>query len=154
MAVDTVRRELRAVFAATRLRLDEENTFTLVRLPTAAYPDLLLLLGSLRDLRFQATVREPAEVTLILPADLWDGIGAGYSGATVGTPWRLITLDITIPLDVYGYLEVIAGLCAEQGASLLVASGYSTDHLLIQAEYYPAVRDRLQAFIDECRLAG
>ena len=62
-------------------------------------------------------------------------------GVTVDTPWRLITLDISIPLDVYGYLEVITGLVAEQGASVLVASGYSTDHLLIPADYYPAVRD-------------
>ncbi len=152
MDAEALRPALRAVFAATRLRTDEATDYALVRLPPAAYPELAARLGALPDTRFQATVREPREVSLILAVDLWAQLAPAFVGATLDAPWRLITLDISIPLDVYGYLEVITRLCAAQGASLLVASSYSTDHLLIHSEHYPAVRTALQAFLDRCRL--
>ncbi|HMA35467.1 MAG TPA: hypothetical protein VKY74_13440 [Chloroflexia bacterium] len=154
MDVEALRPDLRAVFAATRLRTDEETDFILVSLPPDSYYELLTTVASLRDTRFQATVRAPNEVTLIAPRDLWERISMGFPSATVDTPWKLITLDITLGLDVYGYIEQVARLCAGLEASLIIASGYSTDHLLINAEHYPAVRDALQSFIDRCRSAA
>lgn len=153
MDADALRPALRAVFAATRLQTDEATDYVLVRLPPAAYPALAVWLATLDDTRFQATVREPHELSLILAADLWAQLAPAFSEATLDAPWRLITLDISIPLDVYGYLEAVTRLCAAQGASLLVASSYSTDHLLVHSDHYRAVCVALQAFIDRCRLA-
>jgi hypothetical protein len=153
MGGETMRPELNTVFAATRLRLYEDTEFLLVRLPPHAYLPLLSGLVRLHDSRFQSVVRAPAEVTLIAPVDLWAGLRADFPEATIDTPWRLITLDITIPLDVYGYMEQVARVCAEQGASVIMVSAYSTDHLLVTDARYAATRDALQAFIDQCRAA-
>jgi hypothetical protein len=151
MDVDTVRPDLLPVFAATTLRTYGDTEFVLVSLPPRVYFELLTALAPLHDLRFQAIIREPAEVSLIAPFDLWARIAGRFPDATVDVPWKLITLDISIPLDVYGYLEHITHLCAQQGSSVIVASGYSTDHLLIAAAHYPAVLNALQAFLDRCR---
>ena len=151
MDVEALRPDLLPVFAATTLRTYADTDFALVSLPPRVYVELLAALVPLHDLRFQAIVREPAEVSLIAPCDLWARIAGGFPDATVDAPWKLITFDISIPLDVYGYLEQITHLCARQGSSVIVASGYSTDHLLVAAAHYPAVLDALQAFIDRCR---
>jgi len=154
MDVELVRPELRQVFAATQLLTYPEMEFALVSLPPRSYYEVLAALAPMHDMRFQTIVREPAEVTLIAPRDLWERISTRFPTATVDVPWMLITLDISIPLDVYGYLEQIARLCAAQGASLLVASGYSTDHLLITADHYQGVLETLQGFIEHCRTAA
>lgn len=154
MAVDALRPELRAVLAATRLRTADDLDLILVSLPAESYAELLGALARLRDPRFQTVVRERGEVTLVVPSDLWAGLSDYFTAHAVYAPWRLITLDITIPLDVYGYLEQVARACASAGAPVLVASGYSTDHLLIHADHYPAARAALQALIDRCRAAA
>src|SRR5437870_1239727 len=74
MDVEALRPELAQVFAATHLRTYVDTDFALVSLPPAAYFELLSALAPLHDLRFQATVREPGEVTLIAPRDLWERI--------------------------------------------------------------------------------
>lgn len=151
MDVESIRPELCRVFAATKLLTDGGVDFALVSLPPASYFELLTALSAQHDLRFQATVRESAEVSLIAPQDLWERISYRFPAATVDAPWRLITLDISIPLDVYGYMEQVARVCADQEASVIVASGYSTDHLLVSAEHYLSVLSALQSFIGACR---
>ncbi len=154
MGVEDMRVELRQVFAATNLRTHPEIDFSLVSLPPAGYAELLGALAAVHDGRFQSVVREPAELTLIAPNDLWLRVAGRFPHATVSTGWKLITLDITIPLDVYGYLEEVARLCASVGSSVIVAGGYSTDHLLVQMQHYPAVLAALQGFVDACRAAS
>jgi hypothetical protein len=151
MDAEPLRADLYNVFAATNLITFPDIEFALVGLPSDSYYEVLTAIAAQRDPRFQATVRTPSEVTVIIPKDLWELISVGFPRATVDAPWKLISLDITIPLDMYGYLEQVTRVCAEQGASVMLASGYTTDHLLVAAERYQPVIAALQSFIDHCR---
>lgn len=146
-----MREELVQMFAATNLLTEPEREFVLAKLPLSAYGQALNLLAWYNDPHFQTVIRAHDELTLVVSAELWERIAWELSAIEVDQHWRLITLDVTIPLDVFGYMEQVARICAACEASLVVQSGYSTDHLFIKAERYHDVVHSLDDFIKRCR---
>ncbi|MDW7651636.1 MAG: ACT domain-containing protein [Bacillota bacterium] len=80
----------------------------------------------------------PREVTIILTARLWQRVGGRFNTARIETGYRLITLDISLPWDVVGYLARVTEALAAGGVSVGVISSYASDHLLVGEEVLPA----------------
>jgi len=46
--------------------------------------------------------------------------------------WKLITFDMILPFGLVGFISKISKALADEGISIFVISGYSTDHVLIK----------------------
>jgi hypothetical protein len=97
---------------------------------------------------FVALVRERDEVALTLPGGSRERL-AGL-GATVDGPYRVLTFDVTLPLDLVGYLAPAAARLAEAGVPIVPQCGFRTDHLLVRAGDLDAARRVLDALAREC----
>jgi len=81
---------------------------------------------------FSSITFEKDEISLVLRQSLWNKHSSHYEGAKVAGPYRLITFDIAIDLDVCGYFATISKLLAEAKVSIIPASTYLRDYLLVR----------------------
>ena len=101
---------------------------------------------------FVALLRERDEIALTLSAALRDRLAP--LAAVVAGPFRVLTFDVTLPLDLVGYLAPAAVRLAEAGVSIVPQCGFRTDHLLVGTDDLEAARRVLAAFVRECAAAG
>jgi hypothetical protein len=59
--------------------------------------------------------------------------------------WKILTLDVVLPMDTVGILARISGVLAERGISLMTISAYARDHFLIREEDMPVAIGALQS---------
>ena len=97
---------------------------------------------------FVALVRERDEIALTLPDALRPRLDA--LGARAAGPFRVLTFDVALPLDLVGYLAPAAARLAEAGVSIVPQCGFRTDHLLVRAQDLEAAQRVLDAFVREC----
>lgn len=118
------------ILAATSLRI-HPHRFVLVSMPLST---LTLLKQRLSDIDspFWSLSVEEAEVTVILPITAWNTITSYFSKTRVEEDYRVITLDVTVPWDVAGFLTKILGVLAQENISCGLVSGFSRDHLIIK----------------------
>jgi|SRR3989344_1701067 len=50
----------------------------------------------------------------------------------VNNDWKLITFNMILPLELVGFISKISKALADEGISIFVISGYSTDHVLVK----------------------
>jgi uncharacterized protein len=101
---------------------------------------------------FVALLRERDEIALTVPDAVrphLDALAARAEG-----PFRVLTFDVVLPLDLVGYLAPAAARLAEAGVSIVPQCGFRTDHLLVRADDLEAARGVLDAFVRECAAAG
>ncbi|MCW3489799.1 ACT domain-containing protein [Dethiobacter alkaliphilus] len=79
----------------------------------------------------------PYEVTMIVTEALWQEAGSLFPAAKVESGFRLLTLDITLPWNVVGYLARVTRILAEAEISVGVISSHASDHLLISEAELP-----------------
>ena len=97
---------------------------------------------------FVALVRERDEIALTLPESSRAQLTA--LGARVDGPYRVLTFDVTLPLDLVGFLAPAAVRLAEAGVSIVPQCGFRTDHLLVRAADLDTARRVLEDFVREC----
>jgi len=97
---------------------------------------------------FVALVRERDEIALTLPEASRARLQA--LGARVDGPYRVLTFDVTLPLDLVGFLAPAALRLAEAGVSIVPQCGFRTDHLLVRAADLAPARRVLEALVREC----
>jgi hypothetical protein len=120
----------RDVWARARVHVWPER-YRLVSLPPERLADAAALAGRAAG-GFAGLVLERDEVSLAVPEDLWrESPLRGHARNEAG-PYRAITLDIDVDLDVTGYLAPAATLLAEAGVSIVPICAFLKDHLLVQ----------------------
>jgi len=141
-----------AVWGRTRLLLWPED-YVLVHLPRASAAWASTLIAPADG--FGALVLERDEVSLTLPSGRWPPPGAIPETARVEGPFRAITLDVDIDLDVTGYFAPAAQRLAAARIAIVPQCAFLKDHLLVHARDVQAAIEVLQALVrDALALAG
>jgi hypothetical protein len=122
-----VRSSLRDLFSKTKVHCSKDR-YVVVSLRKGA--DLNPILKRLKP--FSSITYEKDEISLVLSQSLWSKCLSSRRGAKVAGPYRLITFDIVIDLDVYGYLAKIFKLLADSKVSIVPASTYLRDYILVR----------------------
>ena len=122
--------------------------YLLASLPAGRMADAAALLAASPAGTFVALVRERAELALTLPEASRAGLTA--LGARMDGPYRVLTFDVALPLDLVGFLAPAAVRLAEAGVSIVPQCGFRTDHLLVRAADLEAARRTLEEFAREC----
>ena len=105
--------------------------YRLVSLPPDRLAEAAALAGRAAG-GFAGLVLERDEVSLALSEELWRESPLRSHARNEAGPYRVITLDIDIDLDVTGYLAPAAALLAEAGVSMVPMCGFLKDHLLVR----------------------
>lgn len=122
-------------WARTRVRAWSER-YVLVGLPTDRLVAAAALLA-MKGPAFAALVAEDREISVTVEESLWEKSGLGALGYEAAGPYRVITLDAELELDLCGYLAPAAARLAEAGVPVVPQCGNRTDHLLVREEDLP-----------------
>ena len=117
----------RALWARTRIHVWPE-VYVLASLPPARSPEAAALVSRAGD-AFAALVREREEVSLTVPEPLRADIER--LATHVAGPYRVLTFDLELDLDVIGYMAPALERLADAGVSIVPQCGFRTDHLLV-----------------------
>lgn len=139
----------RRVWASTRIHVWPER-YLLVSLPTERLADAAMLASGAAG-GFAGLVLERDEVSLAVPEALWLESALRDLARSQAFPYRAITLDIDVDLDVTGYLAPAATLLAEAGVSIVPMCGFLKDHLLVQEKHLEKALAVLHGLIARAR---
>lgn len=98
---------------------------------------------------FAAIVVERDEISLTIREDLWRH--AGLEASAVSGPFRAITLDVNVELDVCGYLAPAAERLAAAGIPIIPQCAFLKDHLLVHERDLTAAVAVFESLIAESR---
>lgn len=139
----------RALWARTRIHVWPER-YVLASLPMEQAAAAAALAGS-RTQAFAALVVERDEVSLTLSEDAWRESELRLLARAEAGPFRAITFDIDVELDVCGYLAPAAQRLALAGVSIVPQCAYLKDHLLVHESRLTQALSVLEELIRACR---
>jgi hypothetical protein len=139
----------RLFWARTTLHVWPEH-YMLVSLPPDRLVEAAALAGSASAM-FVALVMEHDEVSLTVEEDLWLASPLRSRARAESGPYRAITLDVNVNLDVVGYLAPAALALAEAGISIIPQCAYLKDHLLVDEKSLGRAIRTLNELIQRCR---
>jgi len=100
---------------------------------------------------FLALLVERDEVSLTLPESAWAAHPLRPRARAESGPWRVVTLDLELALDVTGYLAPAAAALAAAGVPIVPQCAHSKDHLLVPEERLDEALATLRHLIEEAR---
>jgi hypothetical protein len=100
---------------------------------------------------FAALVLERDEVSVTLPWSLWRAAPLRARAAREDGPFRAISLDVDVDLDVCGYLAPAAARLAAAGVSIVPQCAFRKDHVLVREEQLGLAVRTLEELIAACR---
>ncbi len=139
--------EMVPVFAATKLKLHPEE-FTLVSLPVSEKEKALELFKSVEP--FSTISVDHAEVSLILTEPEWNEMSSQFEKYESDGPYRAITFDIVLDLNLIGFLSVVSTVLAEEGISIFAVSTFLRDHILVKSSHTDRAMDAFGSLIQRC----
>lgn len=117
--------------ASAALYVDEAD-YALIHLPAPAITAAAGVLAEIGE-PFSALVVDKDEVTLVLPEEDWQGFKARLPDYRAAGPFRLITFDLPLALDLVGFLALVSRALADASVTVLAFSAFERDHLLVPA---------------------
>lgn len=142
---------VRTLWAKTRIMV-WPGDYVLVSLPPAALATAATLVAKAAG-RFAAVVVENEGVSLTLRRDAWLAASEKIDVLAVAGPYRVVTLDLEIDLNVSGYLLPAAERLAQAGIAIVPQCAFRMDHLLIRSEDAETAVSILTRFSAACARA-
>jgi hypothetical protein len=141
----------RLTWARTRVQVSPDR-YVLASLPRR------LAAAAVAGLRtgdpFVAVVVEPDEVSLTVSETSWAEHPLRATARTASPAWRVLTLDVELPLDLTGFLAPAAAALAEAGVPIVPQCAYSRDHVLVPDDRLDAALAALRGLIEEAGATG
>ena len=110
----------------------DESDYALIHLPAPAITAAAGVLAEIGE-PFSALIVDKDEITLVLPDGDWQGFKARLPDHRATGPFRLITSDTPLALDLVGFLALVSRALAEADVTMLAFSAFERDHLLVPA---------------------
>lgn len=123
----------------------DDEPYVLLKLHPAAITVAAGIVAEISD-PFCALVVDKDEVTLLVPLEAPEEFAARLRDVTQSeVRYRLITLDVTLPPDLVGFMARVSHALAEAGVSLLPYAAFSRDHLLVPEAQFSEAMTALRA---------
>ncbi len=140
---------LRKLFGRTKLVVLPED-YLMIRLPADTKP----IPGEWYrpvTTRFAVFVREPKDITLIVPRRKWLRMQTMFSKSQVSEPMKVIIFDIELGINVYGFIAAISQVLADGKISIMPVSSFHRDHILVRKKDLPRTVRLLRQFLQGFR---
>jgi len=140
---------LKRLLARTKLEVLPEDYY-LVQLPLDTKP----IPGEWyrpATTRFAVFIRAPRGITLIVARRKWLRMKKMFSSFETSEPMRVVTLDMALSLDVYGYIAEVSRVLAREKISIVQIAGFDGDHIVVRKADLPRTVRVLRRFIASCK---
>ncbi|MBI5961422.1 MAG: ACT domain-containing protein [Chloroflexi bacterium] len=137
-------------FLQAKLYTDDVS-YCLIHLPAPAITPAAVVLAEI-GMSFSALIVDKDEVTLLLPFDDWKDFQHRLPGHQEQGPYRLITFDLPLDLNLLGFMALVSRILADAQVPILALSAFERDHLLIPADRFQTAWDALSNA--QIKLAG
>ena len=138
---------LRKLFGRTKLVILPED-YLMIRLPADTKP----IPGEWyrpATTRFAVFVREPKDITLIVPRRKWLRMQHMFKKPQVSEAMKVIIFDIELGINVYGFIAAISQVLANAKISLMPVSSFHRDHILVRKKDLPRTVRLLHNFLED-----
>jgi hypothetical protein len=141
--------QARSLWARTKVHLWPERYWLVSLDPGSTREAARLLAGHPKP--FGALVRERDEVSLTIEERRWKRSRLRRRATAEAGPFKAITFDLALDLNVVGYLASAATRLAKAGISIVPQCAYQKAHLLVPAEKATKALRVLRGLIRVCR---
>lgn len=93
--------------------------------------------------------KDKYEITLLLDETDFAGIRNNLENAKIETGFRLLTFEIVLDFNVFGFLAEITRILAEAEIPVVALSAFSRDHILIKQENLAKALKVLSPYVEE-----
>jgi hypothetical protein len=139
---------LKKLLVRTKLSVLPEDYFV-VRLPLDSKP----IPGEWyrpATTRFAVFVREPKEISLIVPRRKWLRMQSIFDKYKLSGPMKVISFDRKLSMVVPGYMSAVGEVLVEAKISVLPVSTFASDHILVQKTDLPRTIRLLRNLVQNC----
>jgi hypothetical protein len=140
---------IKKLFGRTRLQVMPEDYYV-VHLPVDAKP----IPGEWyrpATTRFAVFIREPSEITLVVPRRKWLRMQNIFEKFKVTGPMKVVAFDVKLSMVAFGYMAAIGTVLTEAKISAVPISSFHHDHILVKKSDLPRTVKVLRQFLDDCR---
>lgn len=122
----------------------DEQLYHIVKLPARA---IMVASGIIAEIStpFSALIVDKDEVSLIIVPDAVEEFASRLGDYEVSeVQYRLITIDITLDLNMVGFMAVVSTALAEAGVNILTYGAYTRDHFLVPTDKFATAMNTLK----------
>jgi hypothetical protein len=131
------------ILAAAKLYSDEKD-YIIVQLPATAITAAAGIIAEISE-PFCALIVDKDEVSLVVPQEVWEDFSKRLPNHKVAEkPYKLITFDIVLEMNLVGFMARISQALAEANVSILTFAAFTRDHFLVPADQFDIAMVALQ----------
>lgn len=123
--------EMKSIFSETKIQVHNEDYF-IVSISRNEEENAREFLKDLKP--WSSITFDSEEVSVVLRDQDWSDTKGSFRDFKEQGPYRLLTFDIVLDLDLVGFLSVVSALLAQEGISIYAVSTYLRDHILVRKE--------------------
>jgi hypothetical protein len=123
--------EMKSIFSETKIMVHNEDYF-IVSISRNEEENARVLLKDLKP--WSSITFDPEEVSIVLKDQDWNDVKGSFRDFKEEGPYRLLTFDIVLDLNLVGFLSVVSALLAHEDISIFAVSTYLRDHILVKKE--------------------
>jgi len=118
--------------------------YAVVKLPARAITVAAGIIAEIGE-AFSTLIVDKDEVSLIIPAEAVEDFANRLIGHTTApTPYRLITFDLELDFNLFGFMAMVSQTLADAKVSILPIAAFSRDHILVPANQFDIAMQALQ----------
>ena len=140
---------IKKLLARTRLQVMPEDYYV-VHLPVDAKP----IPGEWyrpATTRFAVFIREPAEITLVVPRRKWLRMQNMFEKFKATGPMKVVAFDVKLSMVAFGYMAAIGAVLTEAEIRAVPISSFHHDHVLVKKADLPRAVKVLRQFLADCK---
>ncbi len=123
----------------------DDQLYVFLKLPAGAITVAAGIIAEISE-PFCALIVDKDEVSLLIPEEALEdfkGRLRDYQGAD--KRYRLITVDVELPMEMVGFMARLSQKLAEAGVSILPYAAYSRDHIVVDDQHFDNALQALHA---------
>lgn len=118
--------------------------YAVVKLPARAITVAAGIVAEIGE-PFCTLIVDKDEVSLIIPTEAVEDFASRLIGhITAPTFYRLITFDLELDFNLFGFMAVVSQTLADAKVSILPIAAFSRDHILVPSNQFDIAMQALQ----------
>ncbi len=118
--------------------------YSIIKLPPRAITVAAGIVAEIGE-AFCVLIVDKDEVSLIIPVEAVDDFASRLKEQKASpTPYRLITFDLELDFNLFGFMAEVSKVLAEAEVSILPIAAFSRDHILVPCGQFDIALGALQ----------
>ena len=122
----------------------DDSTYVIVKLHPRAITVAAGIIAEIGE-PFSALIVDKDEVSIMIVEDAITDFSNRLKDAEVGeVKYRLITIDVELPLDLIGFMARVSTALVDAGVSIMTYAAYTRDHFFVPVDQFDTALSTLR----------